>query len=66
MIGRRKKKQVEPHGSDVAIAPTTTAVRYAGVRRITHATCSIASGEHQPCSSCAACSAGIAAERKSG
>ena len=43
-----------------------TELRYAGVRRMTHATWSSASGEHQPCSRWAACSAGMAAERKSG
>ena len=41
-------------------------VRYAGVTCITAATWSIASGEHQPCSSCAAWSAGITAEWRSG
>ena len=33
MIGRRKKKQVEPHGSDVAVAPTTTAGATAAIER---------------------------------
>src|SRR5437867_2767347 len=33
---------------------------------MTQATCSIASGEHQPCTRCAAASAGIDAERRSG
>src|SRR5919199_6607761 len=33
---------------------------------MTHAACSIAVGEHQPCSDCTMCSAGIAAERTSG
>ena len=33
---------------------------------MTAATCVIASGEHQPCTAWAACSAGIAAERRSG
>ena len=43
-----------------------TASSEAGVTPITHATCSIASGEHQPCTRCAASSAGRAAERGSG
>ena len=33
MIGRRKRKQVEPHGSDVAIEPTTTAGATAAIER---------------------------------
>ena len=33
MIGRRKKKQVEPHGGDVAVAPTTTAGGTAAIDR---------------------------------